>query len=226
MTIAVDLYGIVGEVRKQQVRAYSDGDQKIPIMNERGELTVSTCLPPRTELARLGQTWNVKIANANAFTFVAGYPATTGTRAELVLYNGEAVGSNKVYVLDSAWVAAITSMAAAGSIALLGQTVVAPSVPTDNTAHLITGRTGRSYPGKAKRAVAQTSAITDKWELLAPSQSGGGATAQIGLAAWADLYGAWILQPGDMFALNCIAGTAAGTAIAGITWHELTLSVG
>lgn len=218
----LDLQGLLGRVRKLIVPTYSDQDEKIPAMNDRGELLVSPALLPKTELARLGQTWNVKIATASAFTHVAALPTT---RAELVLFNGEAAGG-KSYVIDSVWHLGITSMAAAGSVALLGQIVPNATAPTDNTSQLITSRNGKTYNGYAKRAVAQTTMTADKWELLASSNSGGGATAQIGLATIAELNGGWILKPGDMLGVNVVAGTAAGTAIMGITWHEVQLPIG
>src|SRR5258708_4563727 len=98
----------VGLVRKQTVNAYNDQQVAGPAVNERGDLLTAWSLPPKTELAKLGQTWDVRIASGSAFTFVAAYPTT---RAELVLFNGEAAGG-KCYVLDSAWCLSITSMAA------------------------------------------------------------------------------------------------------------------
>jgi hypothetical protein len=82
------------------------------------------------------------------------------TRAELVLYNGEPSGG-KSYVIDSAFMADISSAAAAQSKSLLAQLVAAATAPTDDTAQLITSRSGRAlfgaaYSGKAKRALANT----------------------------------------------------------------------
>lgn len=220
MPASLDLYSLKGRTRQLNVSAFGEGVEDVPAQNMRGEWIVSPGQLSRTELVRLGQSWNAHIATASAFTFVAALPTT---RAELVLFNGEPAGG-KSYILDSAWVLGITSMAAAGSIALIGQHVPAATAPTDAGANVLTtSRIGKTYGGNAKRALAQTTMTTDKWELLNTSNNGGAATAQIGLAAWADLYGGWILRPGDMFGLNAVAGTAAGTAIAGITWHEMLL---
>lgn len=176
---------------------------------------------PKTEFARIGALNCVRIASGNAFTHVAAFPTT---RAELVLYNGEAAGGN-CYVVDSVWHLGITTMAAAGSVAVIAQIVSAPAAPSDDTAQLITSNRGTTYAGKAKRAVAQTSAVANKWELLQSSNSGGAATAQIGLASFAECWGKFVIKPGDMFAVNVVAGTAAGTAIMGISWAEYPCNI-
>lgn len=178
-------------------------------------------LLPKTEFARMGGLNCVRIASANAFTNVAALPTT---RAELVLYNAEPTGG-ACYVIDSVWYLGISSMAAAGSVAIIAQIVVAPSAPTDNTAQLITSNRGTTYAGRAVRAIAQTSAVANKWELLQTSQNGGSATAQIGLASFAECWGKFVIRPGDMFAVNAVAGTAAGTAIMGISWAETGVTV-
>jgi hypothetical protein len=171
---------------------------------------------PKTEFARIGALNTVRIASGNAFTHVAAYPTT---RAELVLYNNEPTGG-ACYIIDSVWHLSITSMAAVGSVAIIAQIVASPAAPTDNTSQLITSNRGTTYAGRALRAIAQTTAIANKWELLASSNNGGSATAQIGLASFAECWGKFVIRPGDMFAVNVVAGTAAGTAIMGITWAE------
>lgn len=216
----IDLSGLLARTRKTSVPSYSDSQEVIPAGNDRGELLVAQSLPPKTELVRLGQTWETRIASGSAFTHVAALPTT---RAELALYNGEPSGG-KSYVIDSVWHLGITSMAAAGSVALIAQIAPGVAALTDDTAQLITGRTGKvTYGGYAKRAVAVTTMTANRWSLLQSSNSGGGATAQIGLATFADVFGAWILRPGDTFGVNVVAGTAAGTAVMGIVWHEVQL---
>lgn len=217
----VDLYGILARVRKSSVPSYADADEKIPAMNDRGELLFAPGLPDDVEIARLSETWETRIASANAFTFVAALPTT---RAELALYNGEAAGG-KCYVIDSVWCLGITSMAAAGSVALIDQISPGVAALTDDTAQLITGSTGKvAYGGRAKRALAVTTMVANRWSLLNTSISGGAATAQIGLAAWARVRHR-IIKPGDTYGVNVVAGTAAGTGIMGIKWHEIQLPV-
>jgi hypothetical protein len=193
--------------------------------NNRGDLLVAQALPQKAELIRMGATWTCRIATASAFTYVAAWPTT---RAELVLYNGESQGG-KSYVIQSAWLYGVTSMAAAQPMTLIAQNVpVVATVPTDDTAQLINSRSGRgNYTGKAKRALANTAAgqIANLWDVLTTSLVPS-PTTNLGAAIFADLMGAYIVPPGGVFALNAVAGTAAGTAIIGVTWSEVQLTLG
>jgi hypothetical protein len=211
-------YGMVRDTFRTNLSASVPGPGAIGVG---GDWLIANSLPTKTEMSRQGQLWDVRIASASAFTHVAALPTT---RAELLLYNGEPTSGGKVYVIDTIWSLAISSMAAAGSVALIAQFAPGIAAPTDDTAQLITGRSGKTYGANAKRAVAQTTMTANKWTLLAMSQSGGSATAQIGLAALADVYGSYILRPGDTLGVNLVAGTAAGTSIMGISWYEVQLN--
>lgn len=192
--------------------------------NNRGDHLIAQSLPAKTELTRMGQTWDCAIATANAFTYVAAWPTTRG---ELVLYNGE-LATGKSYLIDSAWLYNITSMAAAQAMTLIAQIAAVATVPTDDTAQLISSPSGRvGYNGKGKRAIANTAAgqTTNLWRVLATSQMAA-MTTNLGAALFAELYGGWIVPPGYVFALNAVAGTAAGTAIIGVRWHEVQLTLG
>lgn len=195
------------------------------IGNNRGDLLVAQSLPSKAELVRLGKSWSARIAIASAFTYVAAWPTT---RAELVLYNGESAGGPS-YVIDSAWLYGVTSMAAAQHIVMLAQLVpVVATVPTDDTAQLINSLSGKAaYSGRAKRAVANTAAgqTTNLWDLISPSNPSA-MTTNLGAAIYAELFGKYIVPPGGVFALNAVAGTAAGTAIIGVSWHEAQLTLG
>jgi hypothetical protein len=215
-----------GNVRRTAVPDYNEGSTSPLGITARGEQLMVQALPPKAELVRLGNTFSVAIATGNAFTYVAAWPTT---RAELVLHNGEA-GGGKSYVIDSAFMVDITSAAAAQAKTLLGQLVPSGAAPTDDTAQLFTSRSGRgvygaTYPGRAKRAVANTAfAIANKWEVLASVVNPN--TASIGSALVAELYGGWIVPPGGVLCLAGLASTAAGTAIIGVTWHEVQLPLG
>lgn len=208
-------------VRKFVPSCFGDGEFK-PAINARGDLCVAQSLPPKAELVRLGNTYTCAIATGSAFTYVAAWPTT---RAELVLYNGESA-SGKTYVIDSAWMTSISSTAAAASLSLLAQYAPAIAAPTDDTAQLITSRSGKTaYPGSAKRAVAVTTMTANKWELVGHTPAG--PSASIATSVYADLYGGWLLKPGATLGLAGVAGTAAGTAVLGVCWHEVQLdSVG
>lgn len=210
-----------GRVRTTAAQAYADGYQR-PDLTPRGDWCVAQGLPPKTDVVRQGNTWTCAIATGSAFAPVAAWPTT---RAELVLYNGEA-GGGKTYVVDSAFITAITSIAAAGSLALLAQLALGGiSPPTNDTAQLIFSRSGRgAYNGRASRAVANTAfALANKWEAIAAILSS--ATTTIGQTAVVELAGGWHIPPGGALCLAGLAGTAAGTAIVGVTWHEVQLPV-
>jgi hypothetical protein len=211
-----------GVVRRGGPQNYADGEAKTQI-TQRGDLLVAQALPAKTDLTRLGDTWTCSIATASAFTFVNAWPTTRG---ELVVYNGESAGG-KSYVIESAWMVNITSQAAAQPYCLLAQLVPVAVAPTDDATQLIYGRSGKtSYGGRAKRAVANTAAgqIANKWEIIG-NAAVSPMTTNLANAIYVDLFGGWVVPPGGAIALAGVAGTAAGTAILGVTWSEVKIDV-
>jgi hypothetical protein len=192
--------------------------------NSRGDLLFAEALPERTEMARMGNLWTCRIATGNAFTYVNAWPTT---RAELVLYNGEPTGG-KCYVIVRAFIGGITTMAAAQFFTLLGQSVpVVATVPANDVAQLITGHNGKpAYTGAARVALANTTAgqIANLWDVLGSSNAP--MTTSVGHALVADVWGLYVIPPKGVFALAGLSGTAAGTAIIGVTWAEVQLQLG
>lgn len=210
-----------GLVRRANVSEYTEGVMGRPALNNRGEWLMSQGLPPKSELVRMGQTWSCVTPAANHFAPVAAMPTTL---ANIVLFNGQPAGG-KSLLIDAVFAVADTSIAAAGVITLLGQQVASGTAPTDNTAVLINSRAGKTYAGLTKRAIANTAfAIADKWEVLGPAVLSS-ATTTIGLAAYAECYGGWVIPPGGFFLANLIAGTAGGTCVQGVVWHEAQLPI-
>lgn len=209
-------------VRGRTVPQYSEGLNGLLQSNARGDIPVAAGLPPLTELVRQGNSWMMSIPTGSAFTHVAGWPTT---RAELLMHNGEP-SNGKSLVIDKAWAAAITSIAAASAYTLLGQVVDSGVAPTDNTAVLIQSMSGRgTYGGRVKRAIANTAyGIASKWQVLETQPAG--PAASIGLAVIADVQGGIVIPPGGLLLLNVIAGTAVGTGIIGVQWHEAQLDLG
>lgn len=197
--------------------------------NARGDASVAQGLPERSEVVRLGGSYQCSIATGSAFTHVAAWPTT---RAELVLKNnnsGSATGAGlKCFVIDSFWYANVaTSVAAANSGTFLAQIVPSSATAvTDDTAQLITSRSGKSaYSGGAQRAVANTAyAIASKWEVVGSFSTS--ATASIGQGLYAPVYGGFILPPQSILCMNVALGTATGTGSIGVVWHEIVLDVG
>lgn len=207
------------QVRRTSAEYYGSGAYE-NAMNSRGDLIVSQGLPPLTELTRLGEGWSIRTPLANAFQPVAAMPTTL---ANMVLHNGHA---SKSLVISSVWAVAATSIAAASSLTLLAQISNAGvAAPTDNTAVLVTSRSGKTYAGSSKKAIANTAfAIADKWTVI--GESSGHPSTAIGAGAFADVQGGWIVPPGACFCVNLVASTAGGTMLQGIDWYEAVLDLG
>jgi hypothetical protein len=215
---------VYGTSRASAETANATQNQEVEMaFNNRGDLLTAQGLPFKSELVRMNNMWTARIATGSAFTYVNAWPTT---RAELILYNGEAVGG-KSLVIDSAWMCGITSIAAAQPISLLAQIGVVATVPTHDTAQLTCSRRGgKSYGGMARVAVANTTGgcLTNLWELLVSTNAP--MTTNLGQGVYADLWGGWIVPPGYVFGLAGLSGTAAGTAIIGVTWAEVQLTYG
>lgn len=216
MSITAELQGNVRTTSREDLAA---GAQNVCI-NNGGDLIVAQGLPALTELVRLGQGWSIRTPLANAFQPVAAMPTTL---ANIVLHNGHAT---KSLVISNVWAVTQTSIAAATSFSLLAQISNAGvAAPTDNTAVLVTSRSGKTYSGSSKKAIANTAfAIADKWTVL--GQSSGHPSTAIGAGAFADVLGGWIIPPAGCFCVNLVASTAGGTMIQGIDFFEVELDLG
>ncbi len=206
-------------VRTTVPESYNSGSYPADV-NPRGDLCVAPSLLPKTELARLANSWYCQIATGSAFNLVAGYPGSTGTRAELALYNG--CTDTTCLVIDTIWFTNIVSQAAISGYTLLYQVLNAAALAND-TAQLISSPLGKAYGGSVTRAVAVTTMITNKWAVAGVGNSGG-ASVSIGCAVVAEMGGGVIVKPGYTIGLNVIAGTTnTAGGVMGISWSELKL---
>lgn len=205
-----------GTVRGASPPNYNEGSVSQIGINERGDQFVAQSMSALTEIVRRNDSWSVTIATASAFTNVAGMPTT---RAELALYNGEVAGG-KSYVIDWISFLSLTSVAAIANVSLIYQ-VDNVTALSNNANQLIASPTGRTYGGLALRAVAVTTMAANKWAMAGAGLSG--AAASIGLGVLAKVGGAIIVAPGDTLGVNAVAGTAVGTSMMGIGWHEVVL---
>jgi hypothetical protein len=185
-------------------------------MNPRGDICLAQGLLPKTELARLGNSWYAAIPTGSAFTPVAAMPTT---RSELSIRNGYT--DTTCLVIDQIGFMSLTSLAAATGATIVAQINQAAAL-TDNTAVLINSPTGRTYSGSVTRALATTTAVANCWMALAGMGAGGG-TATIGSGLVAELGGGWIVRPGSTLHTNVVFSTAAGTGIGWVSWHEVKL---
>lgn len=214
-----DIVGVTGLVRGTSASNYTGGGGEGRFAaNSRGDQSVVLGLLPKTELVRLGDSWSCMIPTGSAYTNVANMPTT---RSELSLYNGEP-GTGKHYVIDTVSFLSLTSVTAAAGVTLIYQ-VNSVTALTDNTAILINSPMGKSYGGRALRALATTTAVANKWTALAATPAG--AAASIGLGVVAEVNGGIIVPPGYTLHLNAVIGTATGTSLLGVSWHEVQLTV-
>ena len=214
--MAESAYGIVQRLTEPD---YNDGSTSQLAINSLGHQLVTNGLPTKTARVLRGGSWTATIPTASAFTNVAAMPTT---RAELALYNGEP-STGKSYVIDQISFLSLTSITALSNATLIFQ-VAQVAALTDNTAILINGVTGRSYVGRALRALAVTTMTANKWTPIASGTNS--ATASIGFGIVAEVYGGIIVPPGFTLGVNAVVGTATGTSLMGISWHEVQLPIG
>ena len=218
----VNIYGITRSGSENYNNTH--GQEVQACFNSRGDLLVAQALPPQSEMARMGTVWTARMATASAFTYVNAWPTT---RAEFVLYNGEPTGG-KSFVILRAFMGGVTTMGAAQFFTLLGQLApVVATVPAHDTAQLITSHNGKAaYGGMGRVAVVNTTAgqIANCWDVLASANAPMTTSVVASLAV--DLTGFYVVPPKGVFAMAGLSGTAAGTAIIGVTWAEVQLQLG
>lgn len=205
---------IAGLVRRATALDYADGSFDA-VINNRGDLSTALGLPPKTELVRLANSWNCQIATGSAFTNVAAMPTT---RAELAFYNG--YGDNTCMVIDQIWFLSLTSITALSNATIVWQ-VGSPAALTNDTAQLINSPSGKVYSGSVTRAVAVTTMTANKWAALATGTNA--ATASIGFGVVGEARGGIVVKPGFTLGVNAVVGTATGTSLLGVSWHEVKL---
>lgn len=214
-------------VRRSASRpSYADAAEELAAITEGGESLVCQVLPERSELVRMGRSFHAQLVTASAFTFVAAWPTT---RAELIIFNRD---TTRTYAIDRVWMTNITSMAAAQPMSLLGQILPANHVAGIAAAADVATVLRRCLLGKSTQtdtsatfAIANTAfAIANQWFPLgngpiAPM------TTNLGASVEANVYGRYLIPPGGGFALAGLAGTAAGTAIIGLEWAEVAMTL-
>ncbi len=202
-------------VRQTSAEIYGSGQSAVD-QNPRGDLCIAPSLLPKTELARLANSWYTMIPTGSAFTNVAGLPTTRG---ELAIYNGYT--DTTCLVIDQIWFVSLTSITAAAGVAIIAQ-VAQVTALSDSATTLITSPLGKVYSGSVLKALAVTTMTANKWSVVG-SGTTGGATASIGSGAVAEIAGSIIVKPGFTLAVNAVVGTATGTSLMGISWHEVKL---
>jgi len=191
-------------------------------LNSRGDQLVAQALPERTEIVRLGDSWQVSLASA-----ISALTALPTTTAGLQLWNGESAGG-KSYVIDSVAATEIVVDATQSDCTALfvcnNKTPVA--APAD-AALVIRSMSGRTYGGKARTVLSATTMTNDGWfpagNSVAPAPAvAGSAFKQTDV----DLRGLYIVPPGGQFnVVGVKVAAAASQMIYTIRWHEVQLLV-
>ncbi len=206
-------------VRLTAPEAYNSGQAQVD-QNPRGDMLVAPSLLPKTELTRLANAWYSVIDTTDAFNLVAGYPGSTGTRAEVVYYNGYT--DNTCLVIDQIWFQNIVTQGAISGYTVVYQ-VLSIAAPTNNTAVLISSPLGKAYGGSVLRALAVTTMVTNKWG-IAGAGSSNGASVSVGAGVVAEMGGGVIVKPGFTIGLNVMAGTVCTAGgLLGMSWYEVKL---
>lgn len=217
------LIKIAGRVRGLFAGNYPENREDEQIhLNSRGDMLVSQSMPERTEIVRMGDSWQVMTSSAQAP--LTAVPTTTGA---LNLWNGEQ-SNGKSYVIDRVQVAEIVVDATQSNSTAVFACLVRPPVtaPTD-AALTIRSLSGRNaYSGRARTTVA--AAVTnDGWFPIGTSAPMAAAAAG---SAWKvtdiPINGLYIVPPGAQFCVAAAkAAATAGQCHFSIIWHEVQLIV-
>ena len=191
-------------------------------LNSRGDQIVAQGLPERTELVRLGDSWQV--SNATATSSATGLPTTT---AGLQLWNGEP-SSGKSYVIDSvAATEAVVDSTQSDCTALMVCNNKTPVATPTDAGLVIRSMSGRTYGGKARTILTGTTMVNDGWFPAGNSVAPAPAVAGSGWKQTdVDLRGMYIVPPGGQFNIQSVkVAAAASQMIFTIRWHEVQLIV-
>ena len=212
------LIKIAGRVRGLFAGNYPENreDEQFHV-NNRGDQIVAQGLPERTEIVRLGDSWQVMTSAAIAP--LTAVPTTTGG---LNLWNGEQA-NGKCYIIDRVTASEIVVDATQSNMTSLWAMLVRPPVtaPTD-AALTIRSLSGKNaYSGRARTTV--NAAVTnDGWFPVGTSAPVAAAAAGSGWKVTeVNLNGLYIVPPGGQFCLHAakVAATA-GQMHFSIVWHE------
>jgi hypothetical protein len=189
-------------------------------INNRGDILVSQGLPETADLARMGDSWQVKTTTGVATIIVL--PTTT---PGLCLWNGEPTGiMGKCYIIDSVCADVRIADGAQASMLSVYCMLNKPPIaaPTD-LALPIASSVGKTYGGRARTFI--TSVTDNGWfpvgnsVITSPTAAG---------AVWksTDVYlgGLYIVPPGSAFSVQAVqVAPGALNCFFTIRWHEVQL---
>ncbi len=218
------LVKIAGRVRGLFAGNYPDNREDEQFhLNNRGDWLVAQALPERTEIVRMGDTWQVATASNAPTATLTAWPTTV---AGLGIWNGEPQGG-KCYIIDSIAATEIivdqTQSNCTALFVLNNKTPVA--TPTQIGAQTIRSMSGRTYGGRCVIALTANNVTDDGWFPAGNSVAPAPAVAGSG---WKQtdipINGLYIVPPGGMFSVQGVKiANLAAQMIYTIRWHEVQL---
>lgn len=216
MALPVELVGRIRGMDQPGFAQNDRGPQPLDV-NPRGDLAVVQALPSLAEVVRMGESYFV--IQAAAVAPVVALPTTT---AQVSLWNGEPDGG-RCYVIDSVFATDVVSAGAATGIGLAALLNIGRVALPSGSLLTPKGLTGQGYRGAGKVVLAAT-VVDDTWAPLGSSVVG--PASQIGLNLDVPVNGLYIVRPGHLFSLACLANTVTTITVKmGIRWHEVNLVI-
>ena len=206
-------------------RSRVDGDDHPLELDSKNELFVAQGLPLYTETTRRGNGYS-----AIATAAVAGLVIRPSTTSAVTLWNGEAAGSNKCYVIDRIFTHCLVGVNAEGRFLMWacvhpsGMTKPATG-PIAASATNLTGPYGKTYNGKAVFDIG-TTVVANGWYPWGYSTSHPAAGTLPGAAISVDIAGRLIIPPTGAVSLQVVASTNGATFCSGLSWWEEEITLG
>ena len=205
-------------------RSRTDADDHALELNQKNELLVAQGLPPYTEMTKRGNGYSAIATSAVAALVVR--PTTT---AMFTLYNGEAAGSNKCYVIDRIFTHCLVGVNAEGRFLMWA--CIHPAGMTAPTSELAAGATeivgpyGKTYNGKGVLNLA-LACVDNGWFPWGYSTSHPAAGTLPGAGVSVDVAGRLIVPPTGGISLQVVASTNGATFCSGLSWWEEEIKLG
>ena len=206
------------------VRSGSDaGDEQKISVSENGDQYVAQGLPPYTELTRKYGGWS-----AISIVAVAALGVRPSTVSLFTLWNGEAAGSGKSYVIDRLFTHQLVSGSAQSRFGMWA--VIHPRGMTDPGEDLaasisnVTGNAGKKYDGQAKVGVGET-VLNDGWYPWGPSVDVELTGTLPGAQMSVDVEGRLIVPPQGGISLHVVASSTNEDFTIGCSWYEIPLKL-
>lgn len=214
----INLHKLVARVRGTDAGNYAENrDTEQFHMDTMGNQEIAEGLPARTEIVRLGDSWQTMGAASTGLTAV---PTTAGL---LTLWNGEP-GNGKFYAIDSIAAQKVIVDVTTDDIATIWAQIIRPpmAAPTD-AALAIRSLSGKYTYGGRARTVATGTTIANRWDAIGEIPN---VSAAIAGGPWAamdkDVLGKYIIPPGGAISVTASEVTAtASTFRFTIRWHEV-----